>query len=179
QAMEGLAPENAPETPAPQVVQLVDAPGAEVDRELLEIFLEEATEVVATIGASLATARDAPHDREELTTIRRSFHTLKGSGRMVGLDELGEVAWQCEQVMNKWLKDEKPASTALLGFVELARDSFSQWVGELKQGSAAQIEGAEIARRAEALKNGEAEAAPVAHVVAEAPPVAEAADTLD
>ncbi len=38
-ALEGLAPEKAPETPAPQVVQLVDAPGAEVDRELLEIFL--------------------------------------------------------------------------------------------------------------------------------------------
>ena len=58
------------------------------------------------------TCRDAPHDRESLTTIRRGFHTLKGSGRMVGLNELGEMAWQCEQVMNKWLKDEKPASPA-------------------------------------------------------------------
>src|SRR5205814_432140 len=85
------------------VVQLVDAPGAEVDKELLEIFLEEAAEVVATIESSLATMREAPHDRESLTTIRRGFHTLKGSGRMVGLMDLGEMAWQCEQVMNKWL----------------------------------------------------------------------------
>ena len=66
--------------------------------------------------------RDAPHDREALTTIRRGFHTLKGSGRMVGLTELGEVAWQCEQVMNKWLKDEKPATPQLLAFIELAQD---------------------------------------------------------
>ena len=41
--------------------------------------------------------------------IRRGFHTLKGSGRMVGLNELGEVAWEVEQVMNRWLEDQRPA----------------------------------------------------------------------
>src|SRR5258706_5658795 len=162
QAMEGLAPENAPETPAPQVVQLVDAPGAEIDRELLEIFLEEAGEVVTTIAASLATSRGAPHDRESLTTIRRGFHTLKGSGRMVGLIDLGEMAWQCEQVMNKWLKDEKPASASLFGFIELARGSFEVWVGELKAGGVARIESAEIMRQAELIKSGQEVTAAVA-----------------
>ena len=156
QAIQNLAPQNAPEAPAPQMVQLVDAPGAEVDQELLEIFLEEAGEVVATIAASLSTTREAPHDREALTTIRRGFHTLKGSGRMVGLNELGEVAWQCEQVMNKWLKDDKPASAALFEFVDLAQGAFRNWVGELKQGGAAHIDGTQLARRAEALKSGEA-----------------------
>lgn len=155
-AIQELVPEKPPEAPAPQVVQLVDAPGAEVDQELLEIFLEEAAEVVDTIGSSLAAARDAPHDRESLTTIRRGFHTLKGSGRMVGLDDLGEVAWQCEQVMNKWLKDEGPASAPLLGFIDLAQSSFRGWVGDLKATGAARIDGAEITRRAEALKSGEA-----------------------
>ncbi|HUQ27512.1 MAG TPA: Hpt domain-containing protein [Usitatibacter sp.] len=158
-AITQLAPEKAPEEPAAQVVQLVDAPGAEVDKELLDIFLEEAVEVVGTIGENLATCRDAPHDREALTTIRRGFHTLKGSGRMVGLNELGEIAWQCEQVLNKWLKDENPATAPLLGFIELARNSFSGWVGELKQSATARIDGADITRQAEALKSGEAPAA--------------------
>jgi chemosensory pili system protein ChpA (sensor histidine kinase/response regulator) len=153
EAMQELAPEKAPETPAPQVVQLVDAPGAEIDRELLEIFLEEATEVVSTIVASLESCRGAPHDRESLTTIRRGFHTLKGSGRMVGLMELGEVAWQCEQVMNKFLKDEKPASPSLLGFIDLAQASFAKWVQELKDRGEARIDGSEISRQAELLKN--------------------------
>jgi chemosensory pili system protein ChpA (sensor histidine kinase/response regulator) len=179
-AIQDLAPENAPEAPAPQVVQLVDAPGAEVDQELLEIFLEEATEVVDTIASSLATAREAPHDRESLTTIRRGFHTLKGSGRMVGLNELGEMAWQCEQVMNKLLKDEKPASAQLIGFIDLAQSSFRGWVGDLKATGTARFEGGEITRRAEALKSGEA-LAPAGHVAiepAEAQP-AEAAATVE
>ncbi|MBZ0249610.1 MAG: Hpt domain-containing protein, partial [Burkholderiales bacterium] len=156
QAIQELAPEKPAETPPAQVVQLVDAPGAEIDRELLEIFLEEATDVAATISEHLATSRHAPHDRESLTTIRRGFHTLKGSGRMVGLTELGEVAWQCEQVMNKWLKDEKPATPGLLDFVELARKSFSGWIESLKAGADTPIDGAEIARCAEHLKSGEA-----------------------
>jgi chemosensory pili system protein ChpA (sensor histidine kinase/response regulator) len=154
-AIQELAPEKPPETPAPQVVQLVDAPGAEIDRELLEIFLEEADEVAGTIAQHLETCRHAPHDRESLTTIRRGFHTLKGSGRMVGLVDLGEVAWQCEQVLNKWLKDEKPATPGLLSFVELAERSFSAWIAQLKSGRETPIDGTEIARRAELLKSAE------------------------
>ncbi|MBE0529103.1 MAG: Hpt domain-containing protein, partial [Thermoleophilia bacterium] len=174
-AIQEIAPEKPPESPLAQVVQLVDAPGAEIDRELLEIFLEEATDVAATIAENLATCRDAPHDRESLTTIRRGFHTLKGSGRMVGLTDLGEVAWQCEQVMNKWLKDEKPATPGLLGFVELAQQSFTGWIESLKAGSDGAIDGTEIARRAELLKSGETAApvAPLAPVPEEEPPAAQ------
>ena len=180
-AIQGLAPDKAPEVPAEQVVQLVDAPGAEVDKELLEIFLEEAAEVVATIRDSVAQCREAPHDREALTTIRRGFHTLKGSGRMVGLTELGEVAWQCEQVLNKWLKDEKPAGGELLGFIESAHQSFSRWVAALQESGTAAIDGADLAHRAELLKSEEAvpvasavEAAPVAHEAAALEPEAAA-----
>ena len=160
-AIQGLAPDKAPATPAPQVVQLVDAPGAQIDRELLDIFLEEAGEVIATIASHLEICRGSPHDREALTTIRRGYHTLKGSGRMVGLAELGEMAWQCEQVMNKWLKDEKGASPELLDFIGLSRDAFQGWVDELKATGQAAIEGAEITGRAEALKS-QGEAAPAA-----------------
>jgi chemosensory pili system protein ChpA (sensor histidine kinase/response regulator) len=162
-ALQDLAPQKPPETPTPQVVQLVDAPGAEIDKELLEIFLEEAGEVIATIESNLQSCREAPHDREALTTIRRGFHTLKGSGRMVGLTDLGEMAWQCEQVLNKWLKEEKPATPQLLSFIGLARESFAGWIGELKEKGGAAIEGAEIVRQAEALKSDqEAAAAPSA-----------------
>ena len=182
-AIQDLAPTKAPEMPTAQVVQLVDAPGAEIDKELLEIFLEEAGEVIGTIASNLDTCRNAPHDRDALTTIRRGFHTLKGSGRMVGLTDLGEMAWQCEQVMNKWLKEEKPATPQLIAFIDLARNSFTGWVDELKanDGKAA-IASPEITRQAEALKSDHAAApapaasaaAPVAEAPAVAEPVAEA-----
>ncbi len=33
-------------------------------------------------------------------TIRRHFHTLKGSGRMVGAKPAGELAWTVEDTLN-------------------------------------------------------------------------------
>ena len=74
---------------------------------------------------------------------------------MVGLADLGDVAWNCEQVFNKWLKDEKPATAGLLGFIEQTSTAFSAWVEALKVNSASHVDGADIARMAEMLKNGE------------------------
>ena len=162
-AIAEIAPNKPTEAPSAQTVQLMDASATEVDSELLEIFLEEADEVVVTICEQLAVLRGNPHDEEALITIRRGYHTLKGSGRMVGLSDLGEVAWNCEQVFNKWLKDEAPASAGLLGFVEHTSKSFSTWVDALKLTSTAQVDGTDIVRMAEKLKNGEEpELAPIA-----------------
>ena len=154
-AVAEIAPDKPTEAPSAQTVQLIDATATEVDAELLEIFLEEASEVVATIREHLDKLRGNTHDNEALITIRRGYHTLKGSGRMVGLLDLGEVAWNCEQVFNKWLKDETPANNALLTFVEHTSTTFSTWVQALQRSGAAQIDGTDIARMAEMLKNGE------------------------
>jgi chemosensory pili system protein ChpA (sensor histidine kinase/response regulator) len=99
-------------------LRLAEAPSEEIDAELLAIFLEEAHEVLGTIGEHLELSRGEPHNHEYLTTIRRGFHTLKGSGRMVGLSDLGETAWAIEQVMNKWLQSEQDATPSLYQLVE-------------------------------------------------------------
>ncbi|HEV7477920.1 MAG TPA: Hpt domain-containing protein, partial [Burkholderiales bacterium] len=134
----------AADAPRPSVAPPVRR--AAVDAELLGIFLDEAGEVLQTINDTVPVCRAEPGNLDAMTTIRRGFHTLKGSGRMVGLTDLGDVAWQCEQVLNKWLKDEKPATAPLRAFIELARESFSRWVSELQENSAAAIDGTEIAR---------------------------------
>ena len=41
-----------------------------------------------------------PDDMETLITVRRSFHTLKGSGRMVGAERIGEYCWTVENLLN-------------------------------------------------------------------------------
>jgi chemosensory pili system protein ChpA (sensor histidine kinase/response regulator) len=107
---------------------------AGLDAELLSIFLEEAGEVLATIDKTVPDCRARPEDREALVTIRRGFHTLKGSGRMVGLMDLGEAAWEVERAMNQWLEAKKPATPSLLELITTASKSFSGWVGALKEG---------------------------------------------
>lgn len=111
-----------------------------VDNELLEIFLEEANEVLQTLSGAVAACQTHEDDRESLTVIRRAFHTLKGSGRMVGLMNFGEVAWGLEQLLNSWLADDKPATADLLGVVMQAHAHFSRWIAQLKDGGIAKID---------------------------------------
>jgi len=110
------------------------APAAEPDVEeddLRDIFLEEAREVVHNGLAAIESLTVNPGDVSELTTLRRAFHTLKGSSRMVGLTEFGEAAWSLEQVLNTWLADQKPATDDLRSLAGDAMRGFSQWVEDI------------------------------------------------
>lgn len=62
-----------------------------------------------------------------MTTLRRAFHTLKGSSRMVGLTEFGEAAWSMEQLLNTWLADQKPATDELRSVSGDAMRAFGRW----------------------------------------------------
>ncbi len=137
-------------------------PRAEVNQELLDIYLEEAGEVLGNIDAALAQCRAQPRDRDALTTIRRGFHTLKGSGRMVGLMDLGEAAWEIEQVMNRWLEQKWPAGAELLELIVSASTAFGVWIAQLREGSLmGEIDARQIVTLAGRLKlAGEPAAAP-------------------
>jgi chemosensory pili system protein ChpA (sensor histidine kinase/response regulator) len=133
-----------------------------VDAELLGVFIEEAAEVLATIESELVKSRAQPDDLEVLTTIRRGFHTLKGSGRMVGLMDLGEVAWEVEQVMNRWMQKKWPGSAALYDLIERARTAFVGWIAQLREDSLpAEIAAPEIVELATQLRAAETPDLPV------------------
>ena len=146
------APESEmPDTPA--------TPQPTFTRELLTIYLEEAGEVLANIDAALPLCREQPHNREALTTIRRGFHTLKGSGRMVGLTDLGEIAWQIEQVMNQYLEQQQQADPGLLELIEIASASFATWVSAIRTRKPLAIDAQRITSLARQLRTGEETAA--------------------
>ncbi len=107
--------------------------GLEDDDEMRAIFLEESREVLALAGAALVALAEVPTDLAQLTTVRRAFHTLKGSSRMVGLMSYGDAAWACEQLYNHWLADQSPANADLRTFTGDALDYFSAWVDAIER----------------------------------------------
>ena len=141
--------------PSAATLQLAQSSSEEIDAELLEIFLEEAREVLATIQDSLSGLKALPHNVELLTSIRRSFHTLKGSGRMVGLKDVGETAWAIEQTLNLWLRQEQPVEAPLFTLLDEAYAIFSDWVLALEDHRHVAPDPSPLIARAEALRNGE------------------------
>ena len=74
-----------------------------IDDEIMEIFVEEAEEVMSSLRERFPVWRDRG-DAEAMVDVRRAFHTLKGSGRMVGAHVVGELAWSIENMLNEVLE---------------------------------------------------------------------------
>src|SRR5450755_4069289 len=72
-----------------------------VDPQFVELFIEEAKEEIASIQSSFPQWDQNPMDLESLALMRRSFHTLKGSGRMVGARSIAEFSWSIENLVNR------------------------------------------------------------------------------
>ena len=125
-----------------------------IDDELLEIFLEEVCEVEANGRAALEALDAEPGNLSEQTTLRRAFHTLKGSSRMVGLNEFGEAAWSIEQLLNAWLAEQKPMNAPLLQLAGQALQGFVRWADAIATGDASAWQASVFIHAAEALQEG-------------------------
>ena len=122
----------APEISA-ETQRLLETDATQFDAELLEIFLTEASEVLDAIAASRTALAANPSDREALGTTRRGFHTLKGSGRMVGLADLGDLAWEVEKAHNRLLDEDRPVTAAVVAMIGVAESEFRKWVEALQR----------------------------------------------
>lgn len=102
------------------------------DDELLDIYLTEAEEVLAHIASNLQLLKvSASH--EALVEIRRGFHTLKGSGRTVGLSGLGEVAGNVETYLNGVLDSNTTLTSEQLQEIEHITAEFANWSNTLRE----------------------------------------------
>ena len=128
------------------------ASGLEDDPEMRDIFLEEAREVFGTSQAALAELAREPADLEQLTSVRRAFHTLKGSARMVGLGDFGEAAWACEQLYNARLAEAPRADEALLDFSAQAFAYLGDWVEQIAAGAPIEHRAGALRAAADALR---------------------------
>ncbi len=126
------APLAAPATPAPPAAGPMPAAargagpggfelvGDEIDDEIREVFLEEFAGEIENLDALLPPWRARPDNMELLRPIRRVFHTLKGSGRLVGARRLGEFSWAIESMLNRVLDGTRAASPAVVAMVDRA-----------------------------------------------------------
>ncbi len=96
---------------AAAAVEMLDA-ASDPDPELSAIFNDEAAELLQDARARLAAWQAEGSEPATLVGLRRGFHTLKGSARMVGRTDIGNLAWEAEQRFNERLADEAPVEDA-------------------------------------------------------------------
>ena len=152
-------PTLGPASVVPGPLPPVREPGAE--DEIVEIFLEEAEEVGAELAHQYRKWRDTPQDHEALGIVRRAFHTLKGSGRLVGAALLGEFAWSYENLLNRVLDYTLEPTPVLIDSVGEAVAGVPHLVAQFAHGIEPPFDIAALIGRARAMSRGEEHAVTV------------------
>ncbi|MCG6938325.1 MAG: Hpt domain-containing protein, partial [Gammaproteobacteria bacterium] len=97
----------------PQTAEQFTILANDADEEIVEIFIEEADEVLAEMREYLPQWRANVGNDEALEAVRRGFHTLKGSGRLSGAELMGEFSWKFENMLNRLIDNKIEISDAL------------------------------------------------------------------
>ncbi len=97
-----------------------------IDDEIIEIFMEEAEEAYETISELLPMWVTNTANEDPLKEIRRAYHTLKGSGRLVGATDLGEFAWAIENMLNRVLDNTIKVGPELLELMERSKKALPE-----------------------------------------------------
>ena len=127
----------------------------EVDPEIVEIFLEESREEINSLRDHFPRWREHPELKDELITVRRSFHTLKGSGRMVGAEAIGEFAWSMENVLNRVLDQTVSPGPELFGLLTRAIEVLPELIEQLEAGTPVKADVGALMEIAQAMARGE------------------------
>ncbi|MCP5159071.1 MAG: Hpt domain-containing protein [Gammaproteobacteria bacterium] len=147
----------------------------EIDPEFVEVFLEEARGELQIIRQQVVLWRANFEDRQVLTTLRRAFHTLKGSGRVVGATIIGDFAWCFEDLLNQVINGTRAATPVMAELFDEATTALESLLGEAIGADQALALLPGLTARVEAL----AQELPVIAPIAERPEMATPAPTLE
>ncbi|MFJ4544553.1 Hpt domain-containing protein [Pseudomonas sp. NPDC088885] len=111
-----------------------DHDGASHDPELLEIFLEEGFDIIENSGAALLRWQAEPGNRQEIETLLRDLHTLKGGARMVEISPIGDLAHELEYLYESLSASSLQASTELFALVQRGHDRLAQMLDAVRAG---------------------------------------------
>jgi len=117
---------------APTVTPEIEPSGG--DTELLDIFLEEAADILDSSGGALLRWQAEPGNRQEVETLLRDLHTLKGGARMVEIGPIGDLAHELEFLYEGLSAGLLAPSAELFALLQGCHDRLAQMIDAVAAG---------------------------------------------
>jgi two-component system chemotaxis sensor kinase CheA len=90
----------------------------------LNVFAEEAADLIAQLEKALLSLEENPDDKRVVEQVFRTMHTLKGNSNMFGFEALGHLTHHLETLYEAVRDGSKPLTPALLEVTLAAVDHF-------------------------------------------------------
>jgi len=126
----GLAHSPLQPAAAEPLVEEPESPG----EELLEVFLEESSDIVESAAAALARWQADPRSSVEVDNLMRDLHTLKGVARMVEIAPIGDLAHELEFLYELLAAGRLPPSAPLFALLQNCHDRLAHMLDAVRLG---------------------------------------------
>lgn len=126
----GLAHYPVQPAAAEPLVEEPESPG----EELLEVFLEESSDIVESAAAALARWQADPRSSVEVDNLMRDLHTLKGVARMVEIAPIGDLAHELEFLYELLAAGRLPPSAPLFALLQNCHDRLAHMLDAVRLG---------------------------------------------
>ncbi|MBI4906347.1 MAG: chemotaxis protein CheA [Acidobacteria bacterium] len=101
------------------------------DPELLQDFLVESRGHLSNIEQQVLVIEDDPGNKDAMSSLFRSFHTIKGLAGFLELPVIEEVAHEAETLLDGARNGKRAIDVRLIDCALAARDYLSRWLGFL------------------------------------------------
>ena len=104
------------------------------DDELMEIFLEEAQELMESSDNALSKLKHEPANSEQLNQLLRDLHTIKGGARMAGITAIGDLTHSLETQLEQITEQNQTPSPQFFEILHQGHDTLNDMLDDLKAG---------------------------------------------
>ncbi len=113
---------------------------ADADAGLKDVFMEEAADILSRFESTLQRGREAGVGSHLANTLKRELHTLKGSARAAGVENIGDLSHDAETMLESASDEGTESHGELLDLLEEVHDTLANMVQALEGGDAPKAE---------------------------------------
>ena len=137
--------------------------------DLLQDFLQEASDLLSDVDNKLVDLERSPDDRRLLNDIFRGFHTIKGGAGFLNATELVTLCHLTENLFDKLRNAEMYLTPELMDTIMAATQGVRNMFGELAQASQPRAAQPEVISALRVALEGEHHVEPTVEAVPEVP----------
>ena len=131
---------------------------SDLDDDLLEQILDqlipETREIIDHLNLCLIQLDQSPEDEALTETVKRGFHTMKGSSGFAGLDQLSIIAKSFEYLMAAAMKGEVNLTTKAVHLMYEGLDTIAEIIDKAEAGDMSQVDAGPLLDKVERFRSG-------------------------
>lgn len=107
----------------------------EIDSRFLDVFLEEAADILANLENDLIELEKNKTSDEVINKVFRAFHTFKGSSGIIGFNALADYTHHMENLLDEIRNHKRNVDEPLISLFLKAMDVVKSYIQKVKEGT--------------------------------------------